>query len=574
MTFSKNFFCSLTLLLFFVSTVANAQSGTSGAEQSSLNLDISSDFDGLYFQDVSGLQLAIQGIPYETSIDESTYLLGTNDVITVEIQGIQNILFRSLMINSSGEIVIPSIGAIRIDDKTISEAQAAINEASRQVYNNTAVKVSIEIPKPVHVHVSGSIPYPGKYILPAQVRVDLAILQSIVKIEPRNGVQSIYAPNYTSQILKEGSYSYRNILIEHTDGTYSSADLIHYFRTGDLESNPVVKDGDRISLRRTSRDSPKVSISGAVSFGYELEYRSGDTPQTLINISGGFESNADESKIFIYRRSGSSIEKIEVPREDWASYELQENDRLVVPYNRDKKLTSSAWVSGEVILPGNFPILSGETTIHELLELSGGLTEDALPNAAYLLRGTSLENEIPNKFNTELMKRTSDQPFQGLEYLDLETNLSRNRVSIDLSNAEELKELKLFDGDRLFIPKDEQTIFVFGQVNNPGYFPFAEIAAKSVFDYVNSAGGFALSADKDRIFVIKAGNGTWFKPQETRLESGDKIFIDRLPTEDLNALRAYEIQKAQLRNQRTQLIMTGITTITGIITTYVAIRRL
>jgi hypothetical protein len=189
-----------------------------------------------------------------------------------------------------------------------------------------------------------------------------------------------------------------------------------------------------------------------------------------------------------------------------------------------------------------------------------------------LVRSGGQKNEIPNQFNTNLMKRTSDQYVQGLEYLDAETQLSRNQVFIDLTDNSQLQNLKIFDGDRLYIPRDDQTIFVFGQVNNPGYLGYSN--TKSVNEYIAQAGGFALSADRDRVFILKAGNATWFKVGDTELSSGDKIFVDRQPVEELNAKRAYEIQKQQLRNQRTQLIMTAITTITGIITTYVAVNNL
>lgn len=573
MTFAKNFFCSLTLLLFIVSTVANAQSGTSGAEQSSLNLDITNSLFGGYYLDESGLQMALQGTPYEGSIDQETYLLGTNDLITVEIKSANNVLFKSLLVNSSGEVIIPSIGAVNINDKTIAEAEELIIEASRATYKDASVSISLELPKPVNFHVSGSIPYPGKYILPAQSRTDLAIFRSIVKLEKLDEQTSIFLPNYTSQLLEEKNYSYRNIIIHHLDGTSSSADLVRYFRSGHLESNPIIKDGDRISLQRTSRETSRISISGAVSYGYDLEFRRGDTPEILLSISSGFENNADQTKVFVYRRNATNVEKIIVPSDKWSTFMLLPNDRVIVPYKSETSLTSSAWINGEVVLPGNYPIINGVTTVFELLELSEGLTNDALPSAAYLIRGLELENEIPNKFNAALMMRTSDQTIQGLQYFDSETKLSQNRVSVNLLDEVELKNLTLFTGDQLFIPRDEQTVFVFGQVNNPGYFPYTN-SKKSIKEYITRAGGYALSADKNRVFIIKAGNGTWFKPNETNLESGDKIFIDRQPVEDLNALRSYEIQKAQLRNQRTQLIMTGITTITGIITTYVAIRRL
>jgi protein involved in polysaccharide export with SLBB domain len=109
-------------------------------------------------------------------------------------------------------------------------------------------------------------------------------------------------------------------------------------------------------------------------------------------------------------------------------------------------------------------------------------------------------------------------------------------------------------------------------VNNPGYFPFIENTNTN--NYINRAGGFALSADRDRVFIIKAGNATMYRPGETELESGDRIFIDRQPIEELNALRTYEIQQQQVKNTRTQLILAAISTITGIITTYVAVQNI
>ncbi len=224
--------------------------------------------------------------------------------------------------------------------------------------------------------------------------------------------------------------------------------------------------------------------------------------------------------------------------------------------------------------PWKFPIINGETSALDLLELTGGITPNALISAAYLVRNNNPKNAIPNDFNADLLKRTSDQLVQGLEYLDAESKVSQNKVFIDLKDKNQLRDLKLYDGDRLYIPRDQQTIFVFGQVNNPGYFPFTSSNSYSVTEYINKAGGFALAANKERIYVIKAGNSNWFEPSNTEIESGDKIFVDRQPVEELNALRTFEIQKAQLKNQRTQLIMTAITTITGIITTYVAVRRL
>ncbi|WP_417371874.1 SLBB domain-containing protein, partial [Gelidibacter japonicus] len=233
----------------------------------------------------------------------------------------------------------------------------------------------------------------------------------------------------------------------------------------------------------------------------------------------------------------------------------------------------SAWVLGEVNIPGSFPIITGKTSASDLLSLSGGLTDEALPASAYLVRGTNFENEIPNKFNAKLMLRTADQIDEGVEYFETETRLSQNRVYLDLEDIGQLQELKIFSGDSLYVPKDEHTIFIFGQVNKPGYFPYLSSSVVSVNEYISKAGGFALAADKERVFIIKAGNGAWYKPDETQLESGDRIFVDKQPVVPFASKQTYEYQQAQLRNQRIQLWLATISTITGIITTYVALNR-
>ncbi|HCT51076.1 MAG TPA: hypothetical protein DF712_01330 [Balneola sp.] len=377
----------------------------------------------------------------------------------------------------------------------------------------------------------------------------------------------------SSNFLDKGNFSFRDITIERANGDIITADLIKYFRTGNYESNPFVKDGDLITIKKVSREAPKLSISGGVKTEIELEFRKGDSPQDLLEISGGFVDEADTSKLLVFRRSVAGVERIELSPNTWNTFELIPNDRVVVPLSRETDFSTSVWVYGEVETPGNFPIINGQTSASEILDLSGGVTSEALISAAYLVRNNNPKNGIPNDFNSDLLKRTSDQVLQGLEYLDAESRVSQNKVFIDLKDQNQLQNLKLYDGDRLYIPRDPQTIFVFGQVNNPGYFPFSGENNFTVSDYISRAGGFALAADKERVFVIKAGNSTWFDPLDTKIESGDKIFVDRQPIEELNALRTYEIQKAQLKNQRVQLIMTAITTITGIITTYVAITK-
>lgn len=547
-----------------------AQNNDASNQNQSTNFDLGAIdiFGGLYFIDPMGFKLANGAIPFEGELDTENYVLGTNDLISIKIDAITPVSLRGILVNPQGYVVIPITGSVKISGLTIQQAEAKIKAAVSEQIKDPEISITIENPRPAIIHITGGVPHPGKYIIPAQSRVDQAIFSSITSGD-RNPSKVL---NNSSDFLKAGNYSFRSIQIFHADGSESEADLVKYFRTGELSSNPFIKDGDLISITPLNRETPKVSISGAVKADYEFEFKQGDTPALILSFGGGFEEVADTTKLFIYRRGVTGIEQIAVESDDWNSFKLLPNDRVIAPFGNEFDASASAWIYGEVSVPGNFPIESGETTALELLQTAGGLSKEALPAAAYLVRSGGRKNEIPNQFNADLMKRTSDQYLQGLEYLDVETELSKDQVFIDLSDNEELQGIKIFDGDHLYIPRDEKTIFVFGQVNKPGYFGFS--TNKSTSEYIAQAGGFALSADKDRVFILKAGNATWFNVGDTELSSGDKIFIDRKPVEDLNAKRAYDIQKAQLRNQRTQLILTAITTITGIITTYVAIRRL
>lgn len=563
----------LFLLITLISLPVHVLSQSNNQRQNDdrFNLQLNSTFGGYYYFD------AISGIAQErlTPVDgavDDTYVLGPNDIISIFISATEDLVLRALLLNSNGDIVIPQIGTIHLEGKTIAEATQLINEAAKKVVRDPKTNITLEFAKENTIHISGGVKFPGKHVLPPFSRIDEAIYEAEYETYQKD-TDATLPRIKTSKLLSQHNLSLRNIRIIHRDGSESKADLFAYFKAGKISFNPLVQNGDQIIVNKLPTDAYRVGVSGAVNISYNLEYSDTDKLALLLEMAGGFTPEADTSKILVFRKENDETRKIEVPRNDWDTFNLLPNDRIVVPTNRSGHNSAAAWVFGEVDNPGSYPIQNGKSTVLELLELTGNLTANALPSAAYLIRAGALENEIPDKFNTDVLKRTSDQLAQGFEYLELETSLSQNKVFIDLSDKEQLSKVKLFDGDRMFVPRDEETIFVFGQVNNPGYFPFTDANLK-VKEYINRAGGFALSANEERIFVIKAGSGTWYKPHETTLESGDRIFVDRVPYDELNAKRSYEVQKEQIKNTRIQLIMTGISTITGIITTYVAIQNI
>ncbi|WP_340104032.1 SLBB domain-containing protein [Rhodohalobacter sp. 8-1] len=557
----------------------------------------------LYFIDQVGLEFLGETVPDAEYFDRESYVIGPQDVININITGPVSLYAQALVVNSSGYLYIPYGGNVDVAGLTIDEATRSVENAVAKELVDFELTFHIQKPRPVQIQVIGDVPNPGRYLLPAGTRLDAAITRAL-SAQPRNGnalkmmdntsTENIspsfnYSFRANSELISRDStvvnpgldentrYSLRNIQIDHRWKSYSTdADLTTYYKTGSRESNPFLYDGDQIYLRKLNERSPRISISGAVDSPNEYEYRSDDTIQSLLKIAGGYTDGADTTHIILYRyRDGElSSETLSLNNQTAVRQPLQENDRLVVPYSDGSRQNSSAWVYGEAEIPGNFPIDNDDTTLGELIKLAGGLSDRALTNGAYLIRANMSNRGVQSAttLNTAQLMRTSDQVLQGFEYLEMERDLnSDQRMFIDLEDEQQLSRIRITDGDRVYIPTDYQNIVLYGQLNNPGNYPFN--TSYTVRDYISQAGGLSLAANPDRIFVIKAGSRAWKQPGETDLESGDMIFVDRTPFDELNAQRQYEIQLRNARRNNAQLVLTAISTVAAAITTYVAITR-
>lgn len=527
------------------------------------------------FIDEIGLSFLSEVAPGAGYFDRETYILGPQDVLSVDIKGPISVNARALVINSSGYLFMPYTGNIKLAGLTLQEAEEKLDLALREELTDFEMSITIQKARPVEVQIIGDIPYPGNYKIPAGSRLDYALFPALFDVEPsdrdRNNVR------YRNQFLAESNYSLRNLKIQRVNPSLNTdGDLISYFKGGVQQANPFIYDGDVIRVQQINENSPRVSISGAVQESQEVEYRKDDTIASLLTLSSGFQSGADTTQAKLFRRNGNqtAVHEISLSNENLDEYLLQPNDRLIIPYLEGATRSASAWVYGEVTIPGNFPIVNDETTLKELLNYAGGLTPEALPNGSYLIRTNLTDRNVQSAtaLNTRQIMRTSDQIRQGFEYLEMEQQLgSDRRLFVNLKTERDLKDIRITDGDRLYIPRDYQNVVLYGQLNNPGNYPFN--SSLTVRDYIEKAGGFSISADTDRIFIIKAGNRAWKNPSETTLESGDMIYVDRTPFDELNAMRNYDIQLRNLRRSNLQLILTTVSTITAVVTTYVAITR-
>lgn len=173
---------------------------------------------------------------------------------------------------------------------------------------------------------------------------------------------------------------------------------------------------------------------------------------------------------------------------------------------------------GEVVTPGNFDLIPGET-YSSLIRRAGGYTGQAYPEGVILSRRSERDAEEMRYKNQAtkilqtlslslqadnskispgqiaeaqaLAKRLSDA--KGIGRITLETNLGSLEAAPDL-------DIYLEGGDVIYVPKRSQTVRVYGEVLSPATLQFRN--GKKARTYIEEAGGFTYHADEDRSFVI------------------------------------------------------------------------
>ena len=84
----------------------------------------------------------------------------------------------------------------------------------------------------------------------------------------------------------------------------------------------------------------------------------------------------------------------------------------------------------------------------------------------------------------------------------------------------------LRDGDEIHVAAKKRTVYVFGQIVNPGHILF--VPGKDVNYYITQAGGVTIDARTD-IKVIKAATRQWLEPEKTIIEEGDYVWVPKEP---------------------------------------------
>jgi len=463
------------------------------------------------------------GPALESTIAPGSYFVGPSDVLAVNIW-VSPAVTLLLTVTPEGTLIIPSVGEIRVSDMTLADARKKVYAEVRKRYSFGEVSVTLVTPRDVVVTVQGRVLNQGSYTLPAYKRIDKAVEEANV---PRMG----QLPGDAQAIRQY--MSTRKIIVRHKDGTLSRVDLNQFTVTRDDRWNPYLREGDLIVVPPYDYSRNVIGVYGQVNVPGRIEYADGDSVKTALRMAYGFTSLARPDSVEFTRMdadgeittrtmlNGEAILAGTAP-----DFPLQPGDRLMVAGQMDRRGDYTVVVAGQVKNPGTYPITRNSTPLSEVIRAAGGFTEDASLIAAQLVHKSVALEDITTE---RLVSLRGGAPPEDSAYYYLETELRMRKETVTTDfhrlfvEGDSTQDVILRDGDAIIVPLRKQTIYVFGQVVNPGHVPY--LAGQGVEYYIGKAGGLTDRAREDDLKVVKSRTQQWLAPEDTRIEEGDYVWV-------------------------------------------------
>lgn len=246
----------------------------------------------------------------------------------------------------------------------------------------------------------------------------------------------------------------------------------------------------------------------------EGEVRNPDTISLSTNLTvidallraGGFTRQAYRKMVDVYRINKSDpnllIEAFQVELPDSLNYTdesvrnfiLQDGDKIVVRPDPSYIVDNFVTIDGLVKFRGTYAISKRGERLTELIKRAGGLLPDAFLEGATITRN-----------NKRLVVNFKDALF----------------------GRESKENVLLQKNDTIFIPPRPNTVFVHGNVNNPGLFSYIEKI--KVKDYIDRAGGLA---DSSSYILLTSPSGETQKIRKRGIhnpvvQDGSEIYVTR-----------------------------------------------
>ena len=278
------------------------------------------------------------------------------------------------------------------------------------------------------------------------------------------------------------------------NSNYISINLDNVISNPASDDNLKLMPGDLIKVYDQSVffDESFVTIQGAVRNPQEFKYDVSLTLKDVILQAGGLRLEAAANKIDIFRIefqnnnktrtlvANASVDK-DLEITSGGNFQLKPFDQIVVRRAPEFELQRSIRITGEVTYPGSYFLVDDNSTILDVLNDAGGLTNEAFIGGTTLFRA---KDDI------------------GYIVVDLQKSMANPNSTLNVI---------LQEGDAINIPKINNLVTIIGAIKKSDVF-ISDIAneaktnfifekGKSAKYYIENAGGFKEDADKSSLTV-------------------------------------------------------------------------
>ena len=371
----------------------------------------------------------------------------SEDVIQVIVVNHPEFSLDNVVVQNNGTVPLPIVGVIKVDGKTPAQAAAVITEKLKKQLIKPRVTVVIRQSRPRRVFILGAVNKPGTYDLPRNSGAAEAL--------------ALAGGGAPKAALSQAT-------IKRADGTVVPLDLLKAGTQPEL--NLMLQPGDVIVVPESQA---RYTVRGAVAKPGVFDLSDGATipVSDAIAQSGGVLPRAALSRAQISRADGTSVPvdlyKAIILGQPEANLTLNSGDALTVP------IGAGITILGAVQRPGILNTEAGTISIAEALAQSGGLT---VPPAQARIN----------------LSRTGPNGQTQISTID----------AVNLINLRDpAQNITLQDGDLLSIAsKDAQTVFISGEVKNPGSYELKE--GDSVPELIVRAGGALPEAALTQVSIV------------------------------------------------------------------------
>jgi protein involved in polysaccharide export with SLBB domain len=283
------------------------------------------------------------------------------------------------------------------------------------------------------------------------------------------------------------------------------------------------------------------------------------TLQDLMTAAGGAGNWLDASSVELIStavdpnsgRSLTQLNRLPLNGALMASYIVKPHDEFRFNEVFNDADIGNVTLQGEVRFVGTYKLTRGER-LSDLLSRAGGLTGAAYPYGTIFLRNSARVQE--QDAYVRAAKQAQDQLMMamtrvGNDKLDPSVFTAMQGFVSELRNQKALGRIAvqadpsvlaarpaldplLEPGDVIYIPPRPSTIAVYGDVMQPGSFPYQP--GLTIGDYVERAGGYGRYADDSQTFVVlpdgtaRKVERSWFRfDASTSLPPGSAIVVPK-----------------------------------------------